>query len=109
MYIINDIWLYIKTFLFHNIKTQGKHLKNNPNIENYNKSIKIFNTIIEESSNPRIILYPSRNNFRIVRFIYEINFKQIKQLIIIYQKYKEQHPKYLDLRRDYLYNIRKLN
>ena len=28
MYIIEDIWREIKTYLFHNIKIHGKHLKN---------------------------------------------------------------------------------
>ena len=62
MHIIEDVWLYIKTFLFHNIKTQGKHLKNDLNIRNYNETINIFNNILKETSNPRIILGIQKNN-----------------------------------------------
>lgn len=109
MYIIDDVWLYIKTFLFHNIKTQGKHLKNDPNIKNYNKTIKVFNNILNETSNPRIIMGSLKYNFRMVKFIYEINYKNIRRIVLLYQKYKDPHPNYMELRLDYSSNIRKLN
>ena len=37
MWFCEDIWNYIKGFIFHNIKKQGKHLKNDPYIQLYNK------------------------------------------------------------------------
>ena len=42
MYIIDDCWNYIKTFLFDNIKIHGKHLKNDKHVKNYNNVVKIF-------------------------------------------------------------------
>ena len=101
MYIIDDVWNNIKTFLFHNIKIHGKHLKNDPNIKNYNETIKVFNNILKEANNPRIIFGRLNKNFRIVKFIYEINYKNIRKLILLYQKYSDPHPKYTDVRRDY--------
>ena len=101
MYIIDDVWNNIKTFLFHNIKIHGKHLKNDPNIKNYNESIKVFNNILKETSNPRIVLGTLKNNFRMVKFLYEINYKNIRKFILLYMIYKETHPSYIDLRRDY--------
>ena len=47
MYIINDLWELIKEYLFHNIKKQGKHLKDDKYIHNYNnilKTLQIFTT-----------------------------------------------------------------
>ena len=109
MYIIDDVWNNIKTFLFHDIKIHGKHLKNDTNIKNYNETIKVFNNILKEANNPRIIFGPLNKNFRIVKFIYEINYKNIRKLILLYQKYKDPHPNYMELRHDYSSNIRKLN
>ena len=88
---------------------QGKHLKNEPNIKNYNESIKVFNNILKEASNPHIIFGNRYKNYRTVKFIYEINYKSIRRLILLYQKYEDPHPKYIDLRSDYHSNIRKLN
>ena len=31
MYIINELWILIKSFLIHNIKIHGTHLKNDEN------------------------------------------------------------------------------
>ena len=101
MHIVNDVWIYIKTFLFHNIKTQGKHLKNDLNIKNYNQTIKIFNNILKETSNPRIIMGSLRYNSRIVKFIYEIKYKNIRRIVLLYQKYKVPGPNYMELRREY--------
>jgi hypothetical protein len=42
MYIPNDIWLIVTSFLFHNIKTQGKHLKKDPYIKLYNLYINMI-------------------------------------------------------------------
>lgn len=109
MHIIEDVWLYIKTFLFHNIKTQGKHLKNDPNIRNYNETINIFNNILKETSNPHIIFGNRYKTFRTVKFIYEINYKNIRRLILLYQKYEDHPGNYIYLRHDYHSNIRKLN
>ena len=34
-----DIWRELKTYIVHNIKTQGKHLKKEKSVINFNKSL----------------------------------------------------------------------
>ena len=100
VYIIDDVWDYIKTFLFHNIKTQGKHLKNDKNIICYNDSVKIFNSILKEVSNPKIIFQSVMKKSRNVRFIYEINYKNIRKLIIV-QRAMTIDDKSVNLKKEY--------
>ena len=38
-YLMDDIWREIKTYIFHNINIHGIHLKNKPDIKNYNCTI----------------------------------------------------------------------
>lgn len=45
-WIIEDIWREIKTYLFHNIKIHGKHLKKDIHIQHFNKTLKIYSKII---------------------------------------------------------------
>tara|TARA_B100001063_G_C16777756_1_gene567169 strand:- start:3462 stop:3821 length:360 start_codon:yes stop_codon:yes gene_type:complete len=86
MYLINDVWVYIKTFLFHNIKIHGKHLKNDIHVKNYNNSVKVFNTIIKKPFlGPKIIHLKERRNYKLFKFIYEIKYKNIRKLIIEYK------------------------
>ena len=37
MYIDNNIWCNIKSYLFHDINIHGKHLENDKHIANFNK------------------------------------------------------------------------
>ena len=56
MYIINEIWINIKSYIFHNIKLQGKHLKiQNSYIKNYNSVVKSMPTIVKPSNGPYVI------------------------------------------------------
>ena len=55
MYIVDDVWSIIKEFIFHNIKKQGKHLKNDINIKNYNNVMKNIPIKIIPSFGPRIV------------------------------------------------------
>ena len=105
VYIVDDIWNHIKTFLFHNIKTQGKHLKDDKNIVCYNNSVKIFNSLLKEVSNPKIIFQSVMKKSRNVKFIYEIKYKKIRLLIIVYKsmtindtsrKLKEEYYSYIE-------------
>tara|TARA_B100001093_G_scaffold519246_1_gene607352 strand:- start:5627 stop:5971 length:345 start_codon:yes stop_codon:yes gene_type:complete len=90
MYIINDIWKLIKEYLFHNIKKQGKHLKNDKYIHNYNNILKTLPKMYIPRTGPRIV-YNSffKTNFRIVKFLYHINHKTWKRskTIIEYASY----------------------
>ena len=51
-YIIDDCWSLIKSFLIHNIKIHGKHLKNCPHVKTYNEILKK----IPKKSRPKSIL-----------------------------------------------------
>ena len=57
----DDIWYIVKSFLFHNIKQQGKHLKDDNNIKIYNNSMKIINTSLYESNSIRIVYFKKRD------------------------------------------------
>ena len=45
MYVIDDIWIYIKEYLFHNIK-YSKHLGDDKYIKEYNLILKKFPDIM---------------------------------------------------------------
>ena len=89
MYIINDIWKLIKEYLFHNIKKQGKHLKNNKYIHDYNNILKTLPKMYIPRMGPRIIYNSFKREFRIVKFIYHINHKTWKKskTIIVFSPY----------------------
>ena len=71
-YIIEDVWKKIKDFLFHNIKTQGKHLKNDIHIKHFNLLITKLPKLYVPVNGPRIIYNSCTNNFRIARFLYHL-------------------------------------
>ena len=81
----NDVWYIVKSFLFHNIKQQGKHLKNNNNIKIYNNAIKIFNTSLYASNSVRIVLFEKKDQNKIYffyRFCYHLIINNINKTII---------------------------
>jgi hypothetical protein len=75
MYIIDDIWILITEFLFHNIKKQGKHLKNDKYIVHYNSVLTTLPKLYIPVTGPRIMYNSCMNNFRIVRFLYHFKHK----------------------------------
>ena len=93
MYIINDIWILIKDFLFHNIQKQGKHLKDNINIKNYNSILKTLPKMYIPRVGPRIIYNSFKREFRLVKFLYHIYHKTWKKskTIIIYSPYTQYY------------------
>lgn len=90
MFIINEIWLYIKTFIFHNIKIHGKHLKDDFNIKNYNLAIKHIPNLLKVYEGPRIIYTSTKYNVRFVKFVYVLKHKNIRKLIITYLQIKNE-------------------
>ena len=71
MYITDDLWNEIKSFLFHNINKHGKHLKtNNLYIRKYNKVIKDIPTINQPRYGPKILFSSSTNSIRFVKYLY---------------------------------------
>jgi hypothetical protein len=70
MYFPDDLWLLIKSFKFHNIKTQGKHLKPDLYIKLYNFTLKLMPPLIFPRLGPKIIYSSAKNKDRFVKFIY---------------------------------------
>lgn len=88
-WIIHDIWREIKTYLFHNIKIHGKHLKNDIHIQQFNKTIKNIPKLYIPRLGPRIIY--NFNKFKFAKFLYKIpapsnisNKRNMYKLIIEY-------------------------
>tara|TARA_B100001093_G_C26516665_1_gene879918 strand:- start:394 stop:774 length:381 start_codon:yes stop_codon:yes gene_type:complete len=71
-YIIEDVWKKIKDFLFHNIKTQGKHLKNDIHIKHFNLVITKLPKLYVPGNGPRIIHINWIKGFKILRFLYHL-------------------------------------
>jgi hypothetical protein len=71
-YLMDDIWREIKTYIFHNINIHGIHLKNKPDIKNYNQVMKNIPHIYRPRLGPRIIYNPSKCGFKSVKFIYKL-------------------------------------
>ena len=69
-WIIDEIWREIKTYLFHNIKIHGKHLKNDTYIKKFNKTLKDIPKLYVPRLGPRIIY--NFNKFKYAKFIYKI-------------------------------------
>ena len=81
MYFPDGVWREIKTYLIHNIATQGKHFnfEKNPYISQYNKVVYNLPRLTTTLCGPRIV-YDSKR--RMVTFLYYIMHKKIKKLII---------------------------
>ena len=90
-FIVEDIWREIKTYLFHDIKIHGKHLKNDIHIKKFNKTLQDIPKIYAPRLGPRIIYQSKFKTFRYAKFIYKIpapslisNKNQIYKLLIEY-------------------------
>ena len=107
MYIIDDVWMYIKQFIFHDIKIHGKHLEDNKHIKKYNSIIKEIPMLLHENDSIRIVYNSAMKPIRIVKFVYVIKQKNIRRLVIEYNIYKNQ-----DYKKEYyalLNNYNKIN
>ena len=109
-WILPELWREIKTYLFHDIKTQGRHLKNKPFIKTYNNVIESIPKKYTEKGNTfiKIVYNSATKNFRIVKFIYKIPTPQsIKtnndqyNLVIEITPLIQIYTKPLIVRRDY--------
>ena len=93
VYIIDDVWHYIKLFIFHDIKIHGKHLEDNKHIKKYNDIIKEFNMILCESDTFKIVYNSALKKTRIVKLVYNLKYKNINKLIIEYSVFREEDYK----------------
>ncbi len=74
VHLIEDIWGIIKSYMFHNIKIHGKHLKNDPYIIKYNQVMKNIPKPNVPINGPRIIYSSMTKSTRFIKFIYHFNF-----------------------------------
>ena len=70
MYIVNELWVYIKTFLIHDIKIHGKHLKNDPYIKKYNSILKYMPKPKVPRTGPRIVFSSVHDEVRFIKYLY---------------------------------------
>ena len=56
-FIVEDVWREIKTYLFHNIKIHGKHLKNDKYIKKFNNIVTLIPRKYSCKLGPRIIYF----------------------------------------------------
>jgi len=109
-WVLPELWREIKSYLFHDIKTQGRHLKNEPFIKKYNTVIQSIPKKYTESGNTfiKIVYNSATNNFRIIKFIYKTPTPQsIKtkndqyHLVIEMTPFIQMYNKPCIVRRDY--------
>ena len=73
-----DIWREIKTYIVHNIKTQGKHLKKEKSVINFNKSLQDLPIFKPPTTGPQIVFNSATKTMRVARYLYHIQaFKPI--------------------------------
>ena len=87
MYIIKDIWVQIKEYLFHDIKKHGKHLKDDKYIKCYNNVVnKLPRYIPWNQGYGPFIVYQSatRKRDRCVKFMYKMVYKNMNYNIVTY-------------------------
>ena len=113
MFIVEDVWELIKEYLFHNIKKQGKHLKDDIYIKNYNSILKTLPKMYIPRTGPRIVYNSFKREFRLVKFLYHIYHKTWKRskTIIEYASYRHYYCVGNDINHaiisdDYCYNIK---
>ena len=73
-----DIWREIKSYIVHNIKTQGKHLKKEKSVINFNKTLKRLPTFAPPTTGPQIVFNSATKPIRVARYLYHIQaFKPV--------------------------------
>ena len=72
MFFPEDTWREIKSFIFHDIKSHGRHLKNDLEVKNFNKVTKSIPGKYQPNIGPIIVYGLPNKNFRTVKFIYYV-------------------------------------
>ena len=72
MYIIEDVWREIKSYLIHNIKKHGKHLKDDKYVKKYNEVMKQLPIKYIPASGPRIVYQSCKIIDRCAKFLYRV-------------------------------------
>ena len=73
-----DIWREIKTYLVHNIITQGKHLKKERTVIKFNNTLQNLPRIKPTTTGPKIIYSSILKPYRLAKYVYHIQaFKPV--------------------------------
>lgn len=90
MFIIEELWIHIKSFLIHNINVHGKHLLNKPYIKKYNNVVNNLPKFkpFDRGDGPYIIYTSATKSCQFIKFVYTIKYKRIRKLLITYMLYK---------------------
>ena len=73
-----DIWREIKSYIVHNIKTQGKHMKKEKSVINFNKTLKYLPIFAPPTSGPQIVFNSATRPIRVARYLYHVQaFKPV--------------------------------
>ena len=72
MFIVDEIWREIKSFLFHDIKIHGKHLKNDKYVKKFNQVVKNLPVKYIPSAGPRIVYQSNTIVDRCAKFLYRV-------------------------------------
>ena len=67
-----DIWREIKSYIVHNIKTQGKHLKKEKSVINFNTTLKDLPNFTPPTSGPQIVFNSATRPVRVARYLYHV-------------------------------------
>lgn len=105
MYIVEDLWKHIKSFLIHNINIHGKHLKNDIYIKQYNHVVQSLPKFrpFDRGDGPFIVYSSRQNNYQYVKFIHVLKYKNIHRSIITYM-HRDSFSIGGELELDYLYD-----
>ena len=91
-YFIDDLWDIIKSYMIFIIHKDGKHLKNDIYIQNYNKSMQYikYSLIcnVKEIGIPYIVkrtmTVSVQERYKFIKYLYYIKYNNIQKLIIEY-------------------------
>lgn len=71
MYIVEDVWREIKTFLFHDILSQGKHLKDDAFVRQFNNVV-LEIPRLDKIHFPQFFCNPAAESFRTMTCVYAL-------------------------------------
>ena len=87
MYIIDDVWCYIKRFIFHNIQ-YSKHLEDDIYVKDYNNTLETLPRYCDYTSQPKHVVNKNKN---IIKNLYHVVLPKNYLLLTLieYEMYNE--------------------
>ena len=87
MYIVDDVWCYIKHFIFHNIQ-YSKHLEDDKYVKNYNNVLETLPKYSDYMTQPKHVYNKTKN---IMKNMYHVVLPNNNSLLTLieYQIYND--------------------